>query len=138
MSNMKTAQPAILKIACELGGHAVVCDGYKIEDDDEDYFHVNFGWGGSSNIWYDLPEFYDSWVFSGGQTINISPPGCHGLLSGTVSLNGGNGQLTDVTITAGNKTTHPDASGYYEIELYNGNYEVNAFLFALSILFHLF
>lgn len=30
------------------GGHAVVYDGY----DSRDYFHINFGWGGSSNGYY--------------------------------------------------------------------------------------
>ena len=34
---------------CENGGcHAFVCDGY----DDNDYFHFNLGWGGSSDGWY--------------------------------------------------------------------------------------
>ncbi len=30
------------------GGHAFVCDGY----DSNDYFHYNFGWGGSGNGYY--------------------------------------------------------------------------------------
>jgi len=34
------------------GGHAFVCDGY----DEDDYFHYNFGWGGSSNGFYDLSD----------------------------------------------------------------------------------
>lgn len=34
---------------CQDGGcHAFICDGY----DDNDYFHFNLGWGGSSNGWY--------------------------------------------------------------------------------------
>ncbi|MDP8204245.1 MAG: C10 family peptidase [Candidatus Tenebribacter mawsonii] len=129
MSNMKTAQPAIVNIHHGNVGHAVVCDGYKINDEDVDYFHINFGWGGASSTWYDLPELYGSWTMYNSPIYNISPPGCHGLLSGTVSLDSGDGQITDVTITAGNKTTHPDATGYYEIELYNGEYEVSAYLF---------
>ncbi len=31
------------------GGHAFVCDGYQ-----DDYFHFNFGWGGSSDGFYTL------------------------------------------------------------------------------------
>ncbi len=126
--NMKNAQPAIINLVNNFG-HAVVCDGYWINDEYEDYFHINFGWGGASNSWYDLPDFPFNYNFYNSPIYNISPPGCHGLLSGTVSLNSGDGQITDVTITAGNKTTHPDATGYYEIELYNGNYEVSAYLF---------
>jgi len=30
------------------GGHAFICDGYN----DNDLFHFNWGWGGSSNGWY--------------------------------------------------------------------------------------
>ena len=39
-----------------VGGHAFVVDGYTAND----YFHFNFGWGGSSNGWYQIPniEFY--------------------------------------------------------------------------------
>ena len=32
------------------GGHRFVCDGY----DEDDYFHFNWGWGGSSNGYYKL------------------------------------------------------------------------------------
>lgn len=33
-------------------GHNVVVDGYNTDD----YYHLNFGWGGSNNGWYLLPE----------------------------------------------------------------------------------
>ena len=36
------------------GGHAFVCDGYQ----DDDFFHFNFGWGGSSNGYYTLQDIY--------------------------------------------------------------------------------
>lgn len=34
------------------GGHAFVCDGYN----DEDLFHFNWGWGGSSDGWFVIDE----------------------------------------------------------------------------------
>lgn len=37
------------------GGHAVIIDGYTIKTG-KTYFHVNFGWLGSSNGWYLLEE----------------------------------------------------------------------------------
>ena len=37
------------------GGHAVVIDGH-VEKNDKTYFHVNFGWCGSSDGWYLLAE----------------------------------------------------------------------------------
>lgn len=33
------------------GGHEFVCDGYKYEDG-KDYFHINWGWGGSNDEYY--------------------------------------------------------------------------------------
>jgi hypothetical protein len=52
--NMKDTLPAHLAIQDAAGttGHNVVVDGYNTNG----YFHVNFGWGGSSNGWYLLPQ----------------------------------------------------------------------------------
>ncbi len=54
MQNMKDTLPAHLAIvdAGWTTGHNVVVDGYNTDG----YFHVNFGWGGSSNGWYLLPQ----------------------------------------------------------------------------------
>ena len=41
------------------GGHAFVCDGY----DDNDLFHFNWGWGGSSDGWFVIDEIdYAGWA----------------------------------------------------------------------------
>ena len=41
------------------GGHAFVCDGY----DDNDLFHFNWGWGGSSDGWFVIDEIdYATWA----------------------------------------------------------------------------
>lgn len=41
------------------GGHAFVCDGY----DDNDLFHFNWGWGGSSDGWFVIDEIdYAIWA----------------------------------------------------------------------------
>jgi hypothetical protein len=52
--NIKDSLPAHLAIVDEAWstGHNVVVDGYNTDN----YFHVNFGWGGSNNGWYLLPE----------------------------------------------------------------------------------
>ena len=43
----------------ESGGHAFVCDGY----DDDDLFHFNWGWGGSSDGWFVIDEIdYAGWA----------------------------------------------------------------------------
>lgn len=52
--NIKVALPVQLGLLVEPpggGGHNVVADGYNTND----YYHFNFGWGGSANGWYTLP-----------------------------------------------------------------------------------
>jgi hypothetical protein len=52
--NMQNALPAHLAVV-DPGwtmGHNLVVDGYNTDD----YFHLNFGWGGSYNGWYLLPQ----------------------------------------------------------------------------------
>jgi hypothetical protein len=52
--NMMDARPAHLAVV-DPGwtmGHNVVADGYNTDE----YFHLNFGWGGSYNGWYLLPD----------------------------------------------------------------------------------
>lgn len=52
--NMMEARPVHLAVVDPAGtmGHNLVIDGYNTDD----YFHVNFGWGGTYNGWYLLPE----------------------------------------------------------------------------------
>lgn len=51
--NMISALPAHLAIidAASQYGHNVVLDGYNTDE----FFHMNFGWGGSYNGWYQFP-----------------------------------------------------------------------------------
>jgi hypothetical protein len=53
-SNMKDGMPVHLAVVDPAGtmGHNVVVDGYNTDD----YYHINFGWGGSYNGWYKIPE----------------------------------------------------------------------------------
>ncbi len=41
-------RPVVLRGQSSGGGHAFVCDGY----DADDYFHINWGWGGSSDGYF--------------------------------------------------------------------------------------
>lgn len=52
--NMMDARPAHLAIVDPgwTTGHNVVVDGYNTDD----YYHLNFGWGGAYNGWYLLPD----------------------------------------------------------------------------------
>ncbi|MDP3463031.1 MAG: carboxypeptidase regulatory-like domain-containing protein, partial [Bacteroidales bacterium] len=52
----------------------------------------------------------------------------YGYIEGTVNLNGGNGNVTQVLISAGSYTTYPDPTGFYSFEVQTGTYTVNASL----------
>ncbi|MEA2105081.1 MAG: C10 family peptidase [Candidatus Cloacimonadota bacterium] len=54
-------------------GHAIVLDGYNSA---ADTYHLNFGWGGSSDGWYDLPD-------------GIIPMGFTSVSAGIIHINGG-------------------------------------------------
>lgn len=52
--NIKDTLPVHLAVVNPqwTSGHNVVVDGYNTDE----YYHLNFGWGGTSNGWYLLPE----------------------------------------------------------------------------------
>ena len=55
-SNMQNGRPAEVHIAqgpTYANGHAVVFDGYN---DVTGYYHINYGWGGSTDGWYNVPD----------------------------------------------------------------------------------
>ena len=53
-NNMMDGMPVHLAVLSSTGqgGHNVVTDGYNTDE----YYHLNFGWGGSYNGWYLLPD----------------------------------------------------------------------------------
>lgn len=53
-NNMKDGIPVHLALLVNGGGggHNVVTDGYNTDD----FYHLNFGWGGSYNGWYLIPD----------------------------------------------------------------------------------
>lgn len=79
------------------GGHTFVCDGY----DENDYFHMNWGWGG----------YYDGFFL-----LDALSPGSGGIGSGAGSYNAGQQALIGIK--------PPDASQTYELEIYE-DVEIN-------------
>ncbi|MFC1794968.1 C10 family peptidase, partial [Planctomycetota bacterium] len=56
--NLDAKAPVILAISDPFdpdGGHAVVCDGYGYESSTL-YHHLNMGWNGADDLWYNLPD----------------------------------------------------------------------------------
>lgn len=75
IANLQAGYPAHLAIENQAGnsGHNVVVDGYREEDGK---FHVNFGWGGTMDNWYNIPNatgFNYGWTKIEGIILNIIP-----------------------------------------------------------------
>ena len=75
ISNIQAGYPAHLAVesADGMSGHNIVVDGYRESDGK---FHVNFGWGGSHNNWYNIPDphgFSYGWTKIEGLIVNIIP-----------------------------------------------------------------
>jgi len=53
--DIEEGAPAVLNISTSSASarHTLICDGY---DSATGRYHLNLGWGGKSNGWYDLPE----------------------------------------------------------------------------------
>jgi hypothetical protein len=52
--NLDAQHPVLLGLTGPAGGHAVICDGYGYSLSTL-YHHINMGWSGNDNAWYDLP-----------------------------------------------------------------------------------
>ena len=74
ISNLRDGYPAHLAVENPAGtvGHNVVVDGYRETDGK---FHINFGYGGSLDDWYDIPDpnFFYGMTKVEGIILNIIP-----------------------------------------------------------------
>ena len=75
ISNLEAGYPAHLAIEnnAATSGHNVVIDGYRESDNK---FHINFGWSGTFDGWYSLPDpagFHYGWTKIEGVIANIIP-----------------------------------------------------------------
>lgn len=74
ISNIKDGYPAHIAVENPAGtvGHNLVVDGYRESDGK---FHMNFGYGGSLDDWYDIPDpnFYYGMTKLEGIIVNIIP-----------------------------------------------------------------
>ncbi|MBS3802174.1 MAG: C10 family peptidase [Candidatus Thermoplasmatota archaeon] len=91
IQNVKIGLPVHLAIVNEAwnAGHNLIIDGYNTDD----CYHLNFGWGGSFDGWYDLPdELPYELTFIEGVIVDILVPMDAADLTTSGSI-----QLTDIT-----------------------------------------
>lgn len=70
--NLDAKRPMYYHGFGQSGGHAFVCDGYQ----NSDYFHFNWGWGGSANGYFYLNNLNpggSTFTYGQGAIINIYP-----------------------------------------------------------------
>ena len=115
-----------LPVEVGLTDHAVVADGYGYHDD-KLYIHINYGYGGSSDGWYDTTTDINGKSI-GDMVANIFPPTLgarhSSVISGRVLDTSGN-PVANATVTATgatNVTTTSSANGSYAFILPAGNY----------------
>ena len=102
LANLDARRPVELYILSDdVGGHAVVADGYgyvTIDGEEVEFTHINMGWAGSDDMWYNLPVIntdesgsqegqsggYD-FKYLMGATFNIHPTETGELLTGRIT-----------------------------------------------------
>ncbi|MFC1739688.1 C10 family peptidase [Planctomycetota bacterium] len=119
--NLDASHPVILGIDGPYGGHAVVCDGYGYNASTL-YHHLNMGWDGREDAWYDLPNIDSSpYNFTAVEdcTYNIFTTGSGEIISGRVTDDTSGDPISDVTVTAegsgGPYTDETDDNGIYAL-----------------------
>ena len=102
------------------GGHMIVTDGWGVDADGTEFIHVNYGWGGGSNGWWDWERVSDAPANDRGfQTVyaNVFPTVLDSVVVGRVS-DAGRAPIVGaaVTLTAEDGTVwtaRTDAEGCY-------------------------
>ncbi len=121
LPNLDAGAPVILGIVGN-GGHAILADGYGFSDSTL-YVHLNMGWEGSADAWYNLPNIDDPYFgFNSVVDViyNISPNSSGELLSGRITSTTGL-PLAGVTVSATKSqqtwSATTTANGIYAIRL---------------------
>lgn len=90
--NLDAGCPCLLGIFGSGGGHAIVVDGYGYSGTTL-YHHLNMGWSGMDDAWYNLPMIDTSWVsfpIVSSCIYNIFTSGNGEIISGRVLDTSGN------------------------------------------------
>ncbi len=117
--NLDSGYPVQFGIGLEgaSGGHAILCDGYGYNVSTL-YHHLNMGWGGYYDAWYNLPEIKAGYTFDSVKSClyNIYTSGSGEIISGRVTDNVGS-PLSGVAISAtpGGHTDVTDVNGIFAL-----------------------
>ncbi len=121
--NLDAGRPVMLGIFNESNaGHAVLADGYGY-DDETLYHHLNMGWNGLQDLWYNLPDIDDAYFHFteiSCYIYNVSPSSSKELVSGRVldtSDNPISGAEITLTGDGSSRTATSNSVGIYWFEV---------------------
>lgn len=99
------------------GGHAFVCDGF----DEDDFFHINWGWGGLSNGYFRLANLTPDTQGAGGSSTN---DGYNLSLGACVGVQPNTGKDEDLRLTTTTVTLSDNPQYVSLTRMYNGNFQI--------------
>ena len=84
--NLDGKYPVLFGITGDVGGHAIVCDGYGYNGTSM-YHHLNMGWVGNWDLWYHLPNINSAYTFDSIYkcVYNVFVSGTGEIISGRVT-----------------------------------------------------
>lgn len=115
-TNLDAGLPVALAIRGDSGGHAILSDGYGYNINTQ-YHHLNMGWGGSQDAWYNLPNIDDdNFGFTSITAIvyNIYTTGTGEIISGRVVDDNG-APLQGASVSAGGYSVTTNDKGIYAL-----------------------
>ncbi len=120
-SNLDASLPVIVSISGPGVGHAAIADGYGLSDGTM-YHHMNFGWAGLEDAWYQLPPITNPYYFNviDGCVYNVYTSGIGEIISGRI-INRAGTPLESVQVTAylgstAAKQTSTNSRGIYALK----------------------
>ena len=132
LASLDAGMPCAVGVGGDNGGHEMVLDGYGFSGS-VIYSHINCGWSGSEDAWYNFfGEYVTSYSFGYMDELgyNIHPTVNGDVLSGRV-LNASGAAVSGATVTltfgSSTKTATTNAKGIYHFRITSaGTYMVSA------------
>lgn len=117
-NELASQRPVLMGGQSTGGGHAFVCDGY----DEDDFFHINWGWGGLSNGYFRLSNLAPDTQGTGGST---TADGYNLDLGAAIGVQPNKGsELSPLCLTTTDISWGEGSQYYAWTKMSNGNFQI--------------